>query len=245
MRSVITLAILLTGFWAHGQGDDAPRSHTNFADLTLGVGSGQTNISTSYQHLWKFGNNKRLLMGVGMRMNGFFASDANMITAPARIVKGETGPAALFKKSIPQYIDTAFFPTAQAYSINFLMAIAYQITDDFQVGFNIDVIGASFGAERSGTYINRNNPTGIYSSPVRGAPTGFNLLLVGENDLGSLNSEFYVTYAIDERWSLKGGVQHSFLEFTTTTKVQQYPESNDRFRITPTVACLGVVYTIH
>lgn len=241
----ILLLITFSAGISAAQESDAPRSHTNFVDFTLGVGSKQTNLSTSYQHLWKFGDNKRLLMGVGMRINGFFASDAYMVTAPAKIVKGETGPGALFKKSIPEYTDSVFMPTSQAFSVNFLISIAYNVSDDFRVGFNIDVIGASFGSERSGTYINGNNPSGIYSSPVRGAPTGLNLLLVGENDIGSLNSEFYVTYALDERWSLKGGLQHSFMEYTTTTKVQQFPEANDRFRITPTVACVGVVYTIH
>lgn len=219
--------------------DEEPRSHNHLADLMLGVGSGQINLSTSYQISWKFGKNQKLRLGAGMRVNAFFASDKYFVTAPAKIVKGETGPGALFKKSIPANMDSVLFPSAQTYSINFLVHIGYDFSEKFGVGFNIDVIGASFGGTKSGTYIN-----GTTSAPTAGAPTGFNLLLVGENDLGSLNSEFFATYRLNKQWALKGGIQHIFMEYTTTSKVQQQPEPNDRFRITPTVFCAGVVYTI-
>ncbi len=228
--------------WAQ---DEEPRPHSNWVDLMIGVGNGQTNVSTSYQHAWKFGARKRLLMGVGMRLSGFFASDKYFVTAPAKIVKGEGGPGALFKKPIEENMDSVHFNTANTYALNFMLNIRYSFTDRFSAGFNIDLIGVSFGKQQSGTYINGNDPSGNTSQPTAGAPTGFNLLLIADNDLGSLNSEFFVGYRINERWSVKAGVQHIFMEFTTTTKVQQFPESNDRFRITPTTACAGVVYTIH
>ena len=126
-----------------------------------------------------------------------------------------------------------------------MLDIAYSFSDRFKVGFNIDVIGISFGGVQGGSYINGNAPDGIVSKPVSGSPTGFNLLLVGENDIGSLNSEFFVVYAFNDTWSAKLGAQHIFMEYTTATKVQQLPEANDRFRITPTVVCVGVVYRIH
>lgn len=231
--------------WPAVAQDEGPRPHSNWVDLMIGVGSGQTNVSTSYQHAWKFGARKRLLMGVGMRLSGFFASDKYFVTAPAKIVKGEGGPGALFKKPIEENMDSVHFSTANTYALNFMLNIRYSFTDRFSAGFNIDLVGVSFGKEQSGTYINGNDPNGIKTKPTAGAPTGFNLLLIGENDLGSLNSEFFVAYRINERWSVKAGVQHIFMEYTTTTKVQQFPESNDRFRITPTTACAGIVYTIH
>jgi len=224
--------------------EETPRRFTNFGDVTLGFGSGLTTTSASYQYQWMFGKKEKLRMGVGMRFNGFFASDQYLVTAPAKIVKGESGPGALFKNSIPENMDSVFFPSAQTYSINFLISIGYQVSKDFLVGFNIDVIGASFGPQKAGTYINGNDSGGTYASPTIGAPTGLNLLLIGPNDIGSLNSEFYVSYTLDERWSIEAGIQHFFMEFTTTTKVQQAPESNDRFRITPTIVCAGVAYKI-
>lgn len=220
---------------------DEPRAHNHLADFILGVGSRQTNVSLSYQIAWRFGDKQKLVMGAGLRTNAFFASDKYFVTAPAKIVKGEAGPGALFKESIPANMDSVHFSSASIYSINFLLHIGYAFTDKFKVGFNIDVIGASFGPGQSGTYINGNAGA---TTPVTAGPTGLNLLLVGENDLGSLNSEFFANYALNEKWSLKAGIQHVFMEYTTTTKVQQLPEPNDRFRITPTVACVGVVYTI-
>lgn len=224
--------------------EDTPRRYTNFGDVTLGFGSGLTTTAASYQYQWMFGKNEKLRMGIGMRFNGFFTTDQYLVTAPAKLVKGETGPGALFKNSITANMDSVQFPSAQAYSVNFLVSIGYQLTERLLVAFNIDVIGVSFGGEKQGTYINGNDPGGNYSTPVKGSPTGFNLLLVGPNDIGSLNSEFYATYSLNDRWSVKAGIQHFFMEFTTTTKVQQFPEANDRFRITPTIVCAGVAYKI-
>lgn len=238
---LILLAVVLFEGGAHAQ--EEPRERTSDMHYMLGVGSGQTTVSASYQTGWKFGEKKRLVMGVGIRANAFFASGKYFVTAPAKLVKGEAGPAALFKEPIPGNMDSVHFSSAQAYSLNILIHIRYDFTEKFKAGFNIDVIGASFGGSRSGTYINGNDP-GNTNLPVSASPSGFNLLLVGENDLGSLNSEFFVTYAMTDKWALKAGVQHLFMEFTTSTKVQQFPEPNDRFRITPTVVCAGVVYTI-
>jgi hypothetical protein len=223
---------------------DEPRPKTRAVDLMLGIGSGVTNVATSYQYAWKYGKKQRLTMGIGMRFNGLFASDKYYVTAPAKIVKGEGGPQAFFKKEIPANMDSVMMPSASIFALNFMVNIGYAISDRFSAGFNIDVIGISFGKQQPGVYINGNAPDGITSKPVEAAPTGFNLLLIGENDLGSLNSEFFVAYAVDERWTAKLGIQHTFMEYTTTTKVQQLPEQNDRFRITPTVVCVGVGYTL-
>jgi hypothetical protein len=223
---------------------DGPRAHNHLADFMLGIGGGQTNLSTSYQISWKFGANQKLRMGAGLRLNAFFASDKYFVTAPAKIVKGEAGLGSFFKKPIEENMDSVQFSSAQTYSINFLIHIGYAFSEKFAAGFNIDVIGATFGGTQSGTYINGNATNGPTTLPVSGSPTGFNLLLVGENDIGSLNSEFFVTYALNSNWSLKAGIQHIFMEYTTTTNVQQFPEPNDRFRITPTVFCAGVVYRI-
>lgn len=244
MRLIFVLLFFLFST-VSGNAQDGPRAHNHLADFMLGIGSGQTNLSTSYQISWKFGNNQKLRMGAGLRLNAFFATDKYFVTAPAEIVKGEAGLGAFFKKPIEENMDSVQFSSAQVYSINFLLHIGYAFSEKFAAGFNIDVIGASFGGTQSGTYINGNDPGGPVSTSTSGAPTGFNLLLVGENDIGSLNSEFFVTYALNSNWSLKAGIQHIFMEYTTTTRVQQLPEPNDRFRITPTVFCAGVVYRIY
>ena len=240
--AVLILSMVMVG---KAKAQDGPRAHNHLADFMLGIGSGQTNLSTSYQIVWKFGDNQKLRMGAGVRLNAFFASDKYFVTAPAKIVKGEAGLGAFFKKPIEENMDSVQFSSASIYSFNFLLSIGYAFSEKFAAGFNIDVIGASFGGKQAGTYINGNALDGNTAVPTSGAPTGLNLLLVGDNDIGSLNSEFFVTYALNSNWSLKGGIQHVFMEYTTTTKVQQQPESNDRFRITPTVFCAGIVYRIY
>lgn len=243
MRISLLFFLLISVLTVNAQ--DEPRERTTQADFMLGVGSGQTNVSLSYQEGWKFGAKKKLVMGVGLRANGFFASDKYFVTAPAKLVKGEAGPAALFNDKIPGNMDSVHFPNANVFALNILIHIRYAFSEKLKAGFNIDVIGASFGSSRDGSYINGNGPSGTSPLAVKGSPSSFNLLLVGENDLGSLNSEFFVTYDLNKKWAIKAGVQHIFMEFTTDTKVQTFPEPNDRFRITPTVVCAGVVLTLH
>lgn len=242
---VVILATALGGSISITAQGQESRPHTNWFDLVIGTSGDVTTVCNSYQHAWKFGQSKRLTLGIGMRLNGFSANNQFFVTAPAKISKGEAGPGALFKKTIPANMDSVQFGSVSLYAINFMVNIGYSFSDRFSAGFNIDLVGISLGKQKPGTYINGNSPDGITSKPVEGAPTGFNLLLIAENDIGSLNSEFFVAYRLSDHWSIKAGVQHLFMEYSTTTKVQQLPEPNDRFRITPTVACAGVVYTIH
>ena len=76
------------------------------------------------------------------------------------------------------------------------------------------------------------------------SPTPFNILLVSDNDRGSLNSEFYGKYLLNEKWAVKLGAQFLFTEYTTQTKVQQFPQANDRFRNKPLLLCVGVRYKL-
>lgn len=240
MLAIALFCILASLSAVAQEGDRAPERS---GDFMLGIGSGLTNLSMSYQFAWRFGKKQRLRMGVGARLNTSSASSKYFVTAPAKIVKGEAGPAALFKEPITANMDSVLLPRARVSSLNVMIQISYAFTEKLRAGFNIDVIGFSYGGSVPGTYINGNAPDGIYTKPVNASPSSFNLLLVGENDLGSLNSEFFVTYSLNEKLALKGGVQHIFMEFTTDTAVQTFPELNNRFRITPTVACLGVVFS--
>jgi hypothetical protein len=71
-------------------------------------------------------------------------------------------------------------------------------------------------------------------------PTSFNGLGIGDNDHGSLNSEFYARYFFKDLWAVKIGFQYLFTEYTTNTNVQQFPELNDRFRNKSSMISIGV-----
>ena len=72
-------------------------------------------------------------------------------------------------------------------------------------------------------------------------PTPFNVLLISDNDRGTLNSELYANYFLNEKWGLKLAGQFLFTEYTTQYEIQQYPEANDRFRNKSLLLAIGVV----
>ena len=230
------LTLIFIGILYKGQAQSVAR----YADASVGFGSSKTNVSFSYQHNWKVGKSKKLQLGIGGRFTSFFGSNQYYVTAPAGIVKGSTGPGALFDENIVANMDSVLLPSHQVNTLNMMLTIGYELSSHFRVGFNIDAIGFSFGGAQAGTYIN-----GLSVAPTTVKPAGFNLLLVGENDFGSLNSELYVNYFFDDTWAVKLGVQHHFIEYVSDTKVQQFPEPNDRFRITPTVLSVGATYRLH
>lgn len=243
IQSIFFACVIIICPAGQGMAQDAESKTSNYIDLTLGFGS-VTSVSMGYQHNWKLGKKQKLEMGVGGRFSSIFASNKNYVTAPAKIAKGGGGPGAFFKEPILANMDSVLLPSAQINSLNVMINFAYNFSDRFRAGFNIDVIGFSFGGSQTGAYINGNGSPGSQTLPVTASPAGFNLLLIGENDLGSLNSELYVTYSLNEKWSVKLAAQHIFMEYVTATKVQQFPESNDRFRITPTIISVGGVYTL-
>ena len=217
--------------------DDA--KFLNQADATVAAGNYQGSFSLSYLHDWKLGTRRKLGLGIGGRFTSYFGQNQYYVTAPAKLTSGSTGPGAIFQDDIEKNIDTLLVQSPQVNSLNLFINIDYSFSSKFVVGFNIDAIGFSFGGNRQGNYIN-----GSSGKITDAAPTPFNVLLVSDNDRGSLNSEFYGKYSINNKWGLKAGVQFLFTEYTTTTKVQTYPEENDRFRNKSLLFCLGITYKL-
>ncbi len=210
----------------------------NIADLSFGLGSKQANIAASYLHLWGIGKKQKLKLGIGGRFTSSFATDKYYTTANAKLTSGKTGPAVLFADDIPANIDSFFVGKTQINSLNISFNSEYELSKKLSVGFNIDLIGFSFGAAKQGIYINNGN-----SSLVGSKPSSFNALLISDNDLGSLNSELFIRYKINNRWSLRGGTSFLFNEYSTNTKVQQTNGiSNDRFRYKSLYGIIGIAY---
>lgn len=224
----ILSAITLT---AHAQ----DRS-VKYFEGTLALGKSQGSLAFAYHYGWKIGKKQKLELGTGLRLTGYLGHNQHYRTAPASITSGSTGPGVIFTDDIPANIDTVLFSAPNSYMLNLMITINYRLAAKWQAGFNIDAIGFSFGGTRSGTYIN-----GTTTFNTAANPTPFNLLLVSENDLGSLNSEMYVRYSIGGPWSLKLAYQLLFTEYTTETAVQTYPEPNDRFRNKASMISIGVV----
>jgi len=216
---------LLALFTAVAQAQDIPKSST-YVELGAAIGPSTFSGVGALYHDWNLGKRHRLILGTGIRFTGFSGQDINFITAPAELTENDSS------------IDTLFGPTPILYSINLTINLGFRFTEKLETGFSIDAAGVSFGPNGSPTYIRNGR-----SQTTGASPTSPNLLLVGDNDRGSLNSIFYVKYRFGQHFGAKVGFQYLFNELTTTTKVQTIPEANDRFRYKSSSGFVGLNYT--
>jgi hypothetical protein len=212
---------------------------STFTDLNLAIGAKEGSLALSFNYDKGLGKNRKVVLGFGVRFTSYVGKSQYYITAPAKLTSGSTGPGVLFKENIAANVDTFLIGSSQVNSMNILLTLGYNLSERLLLRFNIDAIGFSFGRQVNGTHINGSQRT-IESAN----PTAFNLLLISDNDKGSLNSELFARYFLNETWAIKGGIQFLFTEFTTDSEVQQFPEPNDRFRNKSLMFSAGVSYKL-
>jgi hypothetical protein len=237
MKKIFLIAVLSVPVVLFAQ----KRTATNqTVDLSIAIGN-ELGISSSYFYNWQLGKNKKFEIGLGARYSGLFGKDLQYITAPAKLTSGKTGPGALFTENIKANIDSLLIQKPQTNSINITIELGYNITPKFYAAFNIDLVGFSFGKKfNDGLYVKNN----VGAQGISGKPTGFNALLISDNDRGSLNSELFLRYKLNNKWAIHGGLGFLFSEYTTDTKIQQVPSPNDRFRYKSAGGLLGITYLI-
>jgi long-subunit fatty acid transport protein len=194
-------------------------------ELGGAIGSSVNSISASGFQNFGIGSKKKFYIGTGVRFTSFFGSNVNFTTAPADLTADDKN------------VDTLLAPSPSISSLNLTINLGYKISEKLEVGFNIDAIGISFGPTGMPSYI-RNGK----SVPSSASPTSPNILLVGDNDKGSLNSQLFVRYKLSDHLGLKVAYQYLFNELTTTTKVQTIPSANDRFRAKSGMVYVGLNY---
>jgi len=194
--------------------------------ITGAFGEGATSMTLGFSHLYGFGSSRRFKLGYGLRLSSFFGSDRKFTAAPPDLAS-EDNPQSFIVES------------SQTNAINLGLYTDYSITENILVGFNIDVVGFSFGGEKDGSVVIEPNLTGL-AVPDTAKPTCFNLLLVGDNDIGTLNSEFWIGYRIASNIMVRGAFSYLFTEYTTDG---QYQDDNDRFRYKAAQGAIGVSYT--
>ena len=231
------LLLLLTVLFANAQ--QQKEKQVQLLDVTAGIGNEQGTASVAYIYNWQVGKAKRFSIGTGLRFSSYFGSNKYFITAPAKLTSGSTGPFVIFKENITANLDSLLFDAANTNALNITINMAYAITPKLTAGVNIDAVGFSFGKEQFARYV---NGTTVVNTTAK--PTVLNALLVSDNDYGTLNSEFFATYQLSGRWSVKAGLGFLFSEYTTATNVQQMPEPNDRFRNKVTTLAIGVRYKL-
>ncbi|MCH5598707.1 hypothetical protein [Niabella ginsengisoli] len=245
MKKLLPFLILIIPVCLHAQTDKTIRT----ANLTFSAGNGFS-VAPSYFHNWRLGNKRKIEVGLGLRLTSYFAADKDYLTAPAKLTSGKTGPGVLFTENIKENIDSLFIPKSNTNALNLALELGYNITPKLYAGFNIDLIGFSFGKKvDDATYkYNKDHiPQDVSSnqSNIKAKPTGFNALLISDNDLGNLNSALTVRYKLTDKIGIHGGVSFYFSEYTTDKEIQQTPSANDRFRYKSLAPSLGVSWFLN
>jgi hypothetical protein len=214
--------------------------HTNrFVDFTATIGASQQTLAASYVHNWRVGKKRKFELGLGLRNTVYFGVKKDFWTAPADVARGSSVPfIVVVSEQKTENWDTLTVQRPFTNSLNLSANFGYHITKKLYAGFNIDLIGFTVG--RTGSAIFTSN--GTTRTEPEAKPVPFNLLLTGDLDLGSLNSEFFLYYHLNKRWSVKGVYQFMFVEYKTTNVKQTVPEDVDRFRNKANNGGIGVAY---
>lgn len=203
--------------------------------ISLSTNGELTAVSLNGTQYWGFGNkNRRFKVGAGLRLTSGFGNDnLQYITAPAELTADEAT------------IDSLLLEGTQTNALNVFLALRYDFTERWGAEFNIDLAGFSFGGEKTGTLSYSDG----FALATDATPTAGNVLLVGDNDIGNLNSEFLLTYRYKSNWRFKAGAMFIFNEYSLGTVPAAYTASNgtevvevQRYRSKNMTFGLGVNY---
>jgi len=213
-----------------------------FVDITGTFGKDQGSGAASYVYNWKIGKKQKIEIGLGARWTTYFGKKKDFLTAgPAKKTRSSTTPFLIFfAGQEEQNFDTLTVQRPLTNSLNLTVNLGYNLSRKWYAGFNIDLIGVSFGRKSSGILTSNGRTT----TEPNAKPTSFNVLLTGDHDRGTLNSEFFVKYKLNDQWALKAVYQFIFVEYTTEMQKQQFSDgsSNDRFRNKANNVGLGIAY---
>ena len=231
------LLCMVAAFNSHAQ-YNYPKKQV-YGDVALS-GIGGFSSAFSYNQLYGVGKSKRFKIGWGVRLTSFFGKNLNYYTAPARLTSGEVGPQVLFVENVLSNIDTLKLTKTQTNALNLDIHLQYSFRK-LDIGFNIDAIGATFGGEQNGAFVAKSTGSRFDGTQQNAKPTVFNLLLVSDNDLGSLNSELYGRYWLKENIGLRIGASFQFTEYTTSQKLTF---ENNRFRNKALMPFIGISFKL-
>jgi hypothetical protein len=241
MKRIINLALCLFIASAFNQALGQQRIN-RFIDLTGTIGSSQGSAAFSYVHNWKLWKKQKFEIGIGARWTTYSGSKKDFLTAgPAKYTRSFTAPFLIFfAGQNEENFDTLAVQRPLTHSLNLTANLGYNISPKWYAGFNIDVIGFTLGRKTAGVFTSDGETMIDQASK----PAAFNLLLTGDHDLGTLNSEFFVKYKIGNRWHLKAVYQFMFIEYETQSVKQQIPNGpqNDRFRNKANNVGLGIAH---
>ena len=251
MRGKIILLIFCTIVFFKLQAQDSARvcryKYHNYYDLAFSLGKQQTVGALSWSHLHGLGRKKqKFKIGYGIRYSWYYGYSAGKFytTAPSKYTSPVQGPTTIFSETFENNIDTISFANPQVNAVNLSLHIQYTVLKRIDLGFKIDAAGFSFGKAQNASIISSvYDPGQPYL--IEAKPTKLNLLLTSDNDIGSLNSEFYLRYWITRNIGIRAGYTFFFSEYTTAKPLSFDAGRihNDRFRLKSSLVLLAVSYT--
>lgn len=212
-------------------------------DFTATVGQKQGSLAFGFDQLFLV-SKKRWQIGYGVRLTNYLGDKRDFITAgPARYTRSFTAPFLIFFAGQREVnFDTLVVQMPIVFSLNAAFHSAYQFNNKLSAGFNIDVIGFTIARKTSAVF----KSNGLTRTDPSVKPTNFNLLLTGDHDLGTLNSEVFLKYNWNNRWSYKLVYQFLFVEYKSSLYKQQFSDGveTNRFRNKVNAFGLGVTYNL-
>ncbi len=205
-------------------------------------GENQGSLSLGYSYHWSIGKKQRLELGLGARLTSVIGNKLNYTTAPANLARTNTIPFLIvFAGQSYENWDTLQVQRPLIFALNTTANIKYHISKKLSAGFNIDLFGISLG--RSSSAILTSN--GITKTESLTKPTTVNLLLTGDLDKGSLNSEGFLDYQLKNGWGIRLVYQFLFTEYHTNNIYQIAPDGTQvsRFRNKANNFGIGVSYS--
>jgi len=193
----------------------------------LAFGSGSL-LTAGFYHNWNFGSRTRIartvFLGTGLRFTGFGGRNTIFTSAPP----------SMFGTNAT---DSLFGPEPSIYAVNSFINFGYNFNPKVQIGFDLDLLGFSFGPTGNPGFISGGDTTSSSASP-----TPLNVMLVGARDRGTLQGGPYFRYKFTDHFSARIKVHTLFTELRTTKILQTMPEENKRFRNSAYLFGVGVSY---
>lgn len=209
MRVILT-ALSVCLFWhSHALAFFSEKEVTaSFSPSAFGGGGNRTAFSVAVWGLTSVGPAR---IGLGSRLASFYSfGKIPYTTADASLIGAGR-------------VNTLEINRALTFSANLAFVVLYPLSEKWDLGMNIDLVGIGFGSERDGLYTGAG---GSFNGTQKASPSSFNALLGGRTDRGQLDSEFFVAYRFSD-FTFRTGWKHFVSEYTTSSTLD---DQNRRFR---------------
>jgi hypothetical protein len=241
MKKYTGLFIILAGLLSLSATAQERSGISQWTDLTGTIGDREGAVAGAWVNNWRLGRQKKWEIGLGGRGTAYFGSRKEFYTAPGRLARSNTSPFLIvFAGHEERNIDTLFVRCPFTFSLSLDVNFGYNFSPRWYAGFNIDLAGFTWGSSSDARLL--SNGAVLEESSAR--PARFNVLLTGDNDYGSLNSEFFIRWRYNKKLSFKALYQFFFAEYKTQHVRQIAPDGTevDRFRNKVNAVGLGIVY---